>query len=140
MIVLDLSCEQGHPFEGWFRSAEDFAGQCERGQVHCPVCGSNVVLRQPSAPKLVSVRSKNPPPAPKEVDPASAAQQIAALLRAMAAGAEDVGKRFPEEARKIHYGDAEHRSVRGQASRAQVEELLDEGIGVLPVPPDSDLH
>lgn len=139
MIVIDVLCEHGHDFEGWFRSAEEFVRQQAAGQVCCPRCGTSAVRRRPSAAHLGSSR-----PAPEArgrvEDPAVLARMLAAHLRSMARQAVDVGERFPEEARRIHYGDADPRTVRGRASRDELEALIDEGIGVLPVPPEDDLH
>jgi hypothetical protein len=139
LIVLNLECSQQHAFEGWFASSDAFEQQCADGLVTCPVCGDTQVRRTPSAPY---VRSSAPSPAPK--NPQAGAARLAEFieqLRHAASGAEDVGKAFADEARKIHYGDAPERSIRGQASREDVSELIDEGISVLPVPPaKDDLH
>ncbi|MCB1958491.1 MAG: DUF1178 family protein [Rhodocyclaceae bacterium] len=142
MIVLDVTCDQGHRFEGWFASSAAFSEQCDQGLVACPTCGSTRVTRLPSAPYVSTTRHSQPEPttAPPRHDPAVIARQLAASLRAMAAQAEDVGAAFPQEARRIHYGDSERKQVRGQASRREIESLLDEGIGILPVPGDDDLH
>ncbi|MCB1886801.1 MAG: DUF1178 family protein [Rhodocyclaceae bacterium] len=140
MIVFDVACELGHRFEGWFASAEAFASQNERGLVTCPVCGSGRVTRQLSAPYVSTPRHGGPDRPSAPLDPATVRRQLAASLRAMAVGAEDVGQAFAEEARRIHYGESDPRRVRGQASREDVESLLDEGIGILPVPGDDDLH
>jgi hypothetical protein len=152
VIVFNLGCDKEHRFEGWFASAEAFDQQLAGGLVTCPVCGSADISRLPSAPYVVT-RHQQPPeapthPAPGGIQhppgPASAmtpeAAVVMALLRRMARESEDVGERFPEEARRIHYGEAEARSIRGQAAREDLEELLEEGIMVLPVPGDEDLH
>ncbi len=140
MIVFDVACDQGHKFEGWFASAEAFASQRDQGLVSCPICGSSQVARQLSAPYVSTPRDSGRDKRSMPADPAMLARQLAAGLRALAAGAEDVGQAFPDEARRIHYGESERTSVRGQASREEVEALLDEGIGILPVPGDDDLH
>ncbi len=158
MIVLDLSCENDHAFEGWFASASAFESQLERRLVECPVCSSTQVVRKLSAP-YVNTRSsaarlpaQRPPsepaktapaPAPVSVPPPTQEAVVAVMkvLRQMASSSEDVGKRFSEEARRIHYGEAEARSIKGQASADDVGELIEEGIMVVPLPPDeSDLH
>ena len=136
MIVIDISCDRGHAFEGWFATAVDFDEQRDAGMLRCPECNSSAVTRLPSAPHLSSRPGNASPP----VDSAVAAQQLAAALRALASGATDVGKGFAEEARRIHRGESAARSVRGEATRSEVEELLEEGIPVLPVPSDKDLH
>ena len=161
MKVFDLQCEAGHGFEGWFGSEEDYQSQCARGLLTCPLCGSAEVVRLPSAPRLnlstsraetPSARSAAPVqvPSPRPVShPAPAAtperQQAEAIflqaVRHVLAHTEDVGGRFAEEARRIHHGEAEERAIRGKASSADMLELIDEGIPILPVPPDKDdLH
>jgi hypothetical protein len=137
VIVLDLSCDNEHRFEGWFANADAFANQLARGLVECPQCGSRHVERRPSAPYVntaVSRDSTTPPQPP--ADPA----QVIAALRLAARAAEDVGERFPDEARRIHYGESEARNIRGRASGDDLGELLEEGIMVLPVPDDTGLQ
>ncbi len=154
MIVLDLCCDKEHRFEGWFGSAEAFADQVARGLVECPACASRTVRRLPSAP-YVQTRHATPnsvPPAAAGAMPAAAPQPsapvtleaaaaVVSMLRKLAREAEDVGARLPEEARKMHHGETEARNIRGAASRDEVEELLEEGIMLMPVPPmEEDLH
>ncbi len=138
MKVLNLQCIHGHGFEGWFASEDDFLGQQERGLLECPVCGETGVAKLPSAPRLNLGAAKEPAAAPKQdvVAAPDAAMQAAWLkmVRHVMAHTEDVGERFAEEARKIHYGESEERGIRGQASREETEALLEEGIGVLPLP------
>ncbi len=138
MIIIDLCCSQDHRFEGWFGSAEAFNDQHAKGQVACPTCGATTVQRLPSAPYVRTGDDARPAPAPTEtrapeLSPESIASVIA-LLRNIGKTAEDVGGRFPEEARRIHYGESEARSIRGAASRKEASELLDEGIMILPLP------
>ena len=140
MKVLDLRCAHGHGFEGWFASEEDFLDQNGRGLVECPICGDRVVQRMPSAPRL-NLGHAEPPPAPA---PQAAAPKPSPDLQALWLGAvrevlartEDVGERFPEEARRIHYGESPDRAIRGQATPREREALREEGIEVvsLPVP------
>lgn len=137
MIVFDLSCDRDHRFEGWFGDADAFASQSARGLIECPICGSTAITRRPSAPYIntrshsVEASAKAPPP-----DPA----QLIAALRMAARGAEDVGERFADEARRMHYGEADTRSIRGRASGDELVELIEEGIPVLPVPDDPPLQ
>ncbi|MCV2219572.1 DUF1178 family protein [Thauera sp. Sel9] len=151
MIVLDLCCSQEHRFEGWFASAEAFEEQCARQLVSCPVCGSTAVRRLPSAPYVQTRHSPfagnaveqvqaAPVPVSAEPDqpPHAVAENMLQMLRHMSRSAENVGDRLPEEARRIHYGEAEVRNIRGQASPEDVEELIDEGILVVPLPPGED--
>lgn len=139
MIVLNLQCNDAHPFEGWFDSVEDFDHQSKSAMVACPMCGNTHVSRLPSGP-MVKRSSDVVESAPKMM-----AQGMAEMIRAMAEMAknsEDVAERFPEEARRIHYGETEARAIRGQATLDETRELLEEGIAVLPVPfpAKSDLH
>jgi hypothetical protein len=143
MKVLNLQCSHAHGFEGWFASEDDFQGQLARGLVECPLCGDVQVTKMPSAPRLNLGAAQPPAPAQKatpdkqQVMAAPNAQLQAAwmqVVRQVMANTEDVGERFAEEARKIHYGESEERGIRGQATREETEALLEEGIPVLPLP------
>lgn len=144
MIVLDLSCDSEHRFEGWFANADAFANQNARGLIECPHCGSTRIERRPSAPYVNTTTSRRDSAPPAAAASASSAQpdpaHIMAALRVAARAAEDVGEKFPEEARRIHYGEAAARNIRGRASGDDLGELLEEGIMVLPVPDDSSLQ
>ena len=140
MKVLNLRCENGHGFEGWFASDDEFMDQNGRGLVECPMCGDKVISRMPTAPRLnLSGQREAPPAEPTSVDMQAAFLQA---VRQMMANTEDVGERFPEEARRIHYGEVPERSIRGHASPDEAEALRDEGIEVLslPLPPVDDVH
>ena len=136
MKVLDLRCGSDHRFEGWFASEEDFQSQEERGLVACPICADSHVSRLPSAPRLnVSNLREAPQPAP--VDPQVVRQtHFMRAVRHLIERTEDVGARFPEEARRIHYGEVAERGIRGQATPEAADALREEGIEVfsLPVP------
>lgn len=144
MKVLNLQCSQGHGFEGWFASHDDFESQCDKRLVLCPVCNDSEIIKMPSAPRLNlghdAVASDPVPAAPtpvQDVASVAPAQLQAAwmkMVRHVMAHTEDVGSKFAEEARKIHYGETSHRNIRGQASREETEALLDEGIEVVPLP------
>lgn len=142
MKVLNLQCGHGHGFEGWFGSEGEFQDQLARGLVACPLCGNAEVAKLPSAPRLNLGAAEPAPPArpvaPKQEVMAApdAALQAAwmKMVRHVLANTEDVGERFAEEARKIHYGESGERAIRGQASAEETEALLDEGIAVLPLP------
>ena len=135
MKVLDLSCANDHSFEGWFASEEEFTGQLGRGLVACPLCNDTAIVRLPSAPRLNVSRQRGAPPVPATVDGARAQMQARWLrgVREMMKNTEDVGAKFPEEARRIHYGEAEQRGIRGQASAADAVALREEGIEVVAV-------
>ncbi len=148
MIVYDLACAQGHRFEGWFGSGEDFVQQHARGLVRCPVCDAAEVERVPSA--RVSVTKAAPsraPAAPAVSSPGEGAiaglpVELIAKLREIVRNTENVGNRFPEEARKIHYEEVPARAIRGQASAEEAQSLRDEGIDFASIPPalTNDTH
>jgi hypothetical protein len=138
MKVLDLRCANGHGFEGWFASDDDFASQQARGLIECPLCADKAVGRLPSAPRLNLSGARDPAPSAAAMASPGAELQAAWMkaVRHVIANTEDVGERFAEEARRIHYGETESRGIRGKASSQQREALLEEGIEVatLPVP------
>jgi hypothetical protein len=160
MKVLNLQCAHQHSFEGWFASEDDFQSQLSRGLVECPLCADKAVQKMPSAPRLnLGAQAGRPatsdaPADAKSADAASLpsasgggtavavqpgqnqAHQAAFLkaLRHVIANTEDVGERFADEARAMHYGDTEARNIRGQASPQETVELLEEGIEVMPLP------
>jgi hypothetical protein len=134
MKVLNLRCANDHRFEGWFASEDDFKSQVSLAMVQCPLCGDATVARLPSAPRLnVSKLRDEPSPVAPDAQARMQAHWMKAV-RQVLANTEDVGERFPEEARRIHYGEVEQRSIRGQASKADAEALRDEGIEVVAVP------
>lgn len=139
MKVLNLRCANGHGFEGWFASNDDFMSQNGRGLVECPLCADKVVTRLPSAPRLNLSGAKEPavPAVQTPAAPPQAADLQAAWLstvRQLMANTEDVGERFAEEARRIHYGEEEARGIRGQATQQEREALRDEGIETMSIP------
>jgi len=140
MKVFDLHCRHGHAFEGWFSSEDDFLGQQARRLVACPVCDDSTVTRRPSAPRLNLSGAQ----APAEPAPPAAAQTVARpadlqagwlqAVRELVARTEDVGERFAEEARRIHYGESPQRGIRGQASPEERQALQEEGIETVAIP------
>ncbi len=144
MKVLDLRCSHGHGFEGWFASNEAFEGQLADGLVECPVCADTRIVKLLSAPRLNLGNAKAPAETAASPAPAAPSAQVPAesspearwmrAVREVLAKTEDVGDRFADEARKMHYGETEERGIRGQATREQTEALLDEGIPVMPLP------
>lgn len=147
MKVLDLKCAQHHVFEGWFASEDDFQSQHARGLVSCPLCGDAQVHKQLSAPRLnlgtfhpaepvSSAPSEPAPPTlPAPVAPPEAQAAWMKMMREVVAKTEDVGERFANVARQMHYGEVEERGIRGRTTPKQAMELLEEGIGVMPLPP-----
>lgn len=142
MKVFNLGCGQEHGFEGWFASADAFDDQLARGLIECPFCGDKSIRRLPSAPRLnlSSAGAETPaaPPKGSGAEGAPSAQQLHALwarvARYIRENTEDVGDRFAEEARRIHYAEAPERAIRGTATREETRELSDEGIEVLAFP------
>jgi hypothetical protein len=141
MKVLNLRCSNGHGFEGWFASDEEFMEQNGGGLLQCPLCADNVVTRMPSAPRLNLSGAREPTAvavAPPEAPKAPEAQEMQALwmkaVRHVLAHTEDVGERFAEEARRIHYGEVPQRGIRGQVSPEQRDDLIDEGIEIFALP------
>ena len=134
MKVLNLRCAHDHRFEGWFASSDDFESQTSRGLVSCPVCTDTAVTRLPTAPRIKSSapRRDEGSPAPDAGNELQNAWMQA--VRHMMASTEDVGARFPEEARRMHYGETATRGIRGQASREDADALRDEGIEVMAMP------
>lgn len=133
MLVANLTCTGSHRFEGWFRSDTELNRQLDAHAVSCPLCHSTDIRRLPSAPALLSGRKA---PAKASATDGNAAPTAEAMrrFRDYVRGAEDVGERFAEEARRIHYGESPQRHIRGASSLAQTRELLEEGIAVLPLP------
>lgn len=135
MKVLNLRCAHDHRFEGWFGSDEDFESQLGRGLVTCPACGAAAIDKLPSAPRLnvSGLKQEEAAAAPGERVAALQAAMLNAVQQMMA-NTEDVGARFPEEARRIHYGEVEARGIRGQASREDAQALREEGIEIVSLP------
>ena len=149
MKVLDLQCASGHAFEGWFASEDDFQAQLGRSLVACPLCASTQITKLLSAPRLNLSGARHVPdaaPAPVSAPEAHAPTDVANLdprqlqaawmkaVQHVMAQTEDVGARFAQEARKMHYGETEERGIRGQATPQETRELLEEGIQVVPLP------
>ena len=148
MKVLNLQCSHQHSFEGWFGSEDDFQSQLVRGLIECPLCADKTIQKMPSAPRLnlgaqqaSGTASTSTALAPLESPDATPSQganlpaQVAFLkaLRHVVSNTEDVGQRFADEARRMHYGEVEARGIRGQASVRDAVDLLEEGIEVMPL-------
>jgi hypothetical protein len=151
MIRYSLQCERGHAFDSWFQSSAAYDSQVRRKLVSCPACGSAKVGKAIMAPRIVSQRGRDPiePAAPAAVSTEAAAPASTPLLMAqerelraklrelrdhIVKNADNVGERFPTEARKMHYGDIEHRPIYGEASPDEARALIDEGVEVSPLP------
>ncbi len=153
MIHYNLRCERGHAFESWFQSSAAYESQEKRKLVNCPVCGSAKVERAIMAPRIVSKKGRDKAePAPVAAAPADSAapaatptpllmaqeRELRAKLKELrdhiVKNADNVGERFPNEARKMHYGDIEHRPIYGEASPDEARALIEEGVEVSPLP------
>lgn len=142
MIVYNLACEHQHPFEGWFTSPADFENQRDRGLVECPICSSKQVERKLHAPRInvgaappskaEAVESATQPDG--KIDYAKLREAMLGFARHVRENTEYVGEQFADEARAMHYGDKEHRGIRGRADRETAEALRDEGIEFSPLP------
>ena len=164
MKVLNLRCSHQHSFEGWFGSEDDFQSQLGRGLIECPLCADKDIQKMPSAPRLnlgghaaseaesahhaapahapanpltTQENSSIQLPQPRDAADGMPVAAQAAFLKAVRhvlAHSEDVGQGFADEARRMHYGEVEARSIRGQASARETVDLLEEGIEVMPLP------
>ena len=152
MIRYDLRCEHGHAFDSWFQSSSAYDSQVKRKLVTCPVCGSAKVEKAIMAPQIVSRKGREKPVARacgggarRGFDASKSTPLLMAQERELRAklkelrdhivkNADNVGERFPNEARKMHYGDIEHRPIYGEASPEEAKALIDEGVEVSPLP------
>ncbi|HEU0084979.1 MAG TPA: DUF1178 family protein [Bradyrhizobium sp.] len=149
MIRYNLRCDAGHAFESWFQSSSAYESQEKRKLVGCPACGSTSVERAIMAPQIVSKKKDRAEPvaAAPSTDvavPASTPlmmaqeRELRAKLKELrdhiVKNADNVGERFPNEARKMHYGELEHRPIYGEASPEEARSLIDEGVEVSPLP------
>jgi hypothetical protein len=144
MICFSLNCENDHTFEGWFRDGATYERQAQDGDIACPTCGVRAVRKAMMAPAVVRSGGRDLVPVPEPAVPAppvtdevKAAFAVAMLRRLrthVMENFENVGERFPEEARRIHYGDAEEREIYGRATLEEAKELVEEGVSVRPLP------
>lgn len=155
MIKYALNCEQGHTFESWFQDSDAYDQQAEHGQVSCPHCGSAKVEKAIMAPRLSATVKKRKAPVEQPIVSAPAAPEVPTATAPVAIispqeqalrtklkelrdhltkNADNVGTKFPEEARKMHYGEIEHRSIYGVASAEEAKDLAEEGIEFHPLP------
>jgi hypothetical protein len=142
VIIFDLKCApQGHVFEAWFGSSSAFEEQRSRGLVACPLCGSSEVAKAPMAPAVGAKGNSSSSSAPSEGQFSGAPAEVKTMLAAVAAlqktllaGSESVGRRFASEARAIHLGDADPRPIHGEATRAEAESLIEEGVAIAALP------
>ena len=153
MIRYALACENGHTFESWFASSAAYDKQVKRSLVTCPICNSAKVEKAIMAPRLSGTKKhgddavaasapEQPTPVPEAPAPVAMMspqehelrKKLTEIREHLTKNADYVGRKFPEEARKMHYGDIEHRSIYGEASPDQAKELHEEGIEFHPLP------
>jgi hypothetical protein len=150
MIRYDLRCEQGHSFESWFQSSSAYDSQVRRKLVSCPDCGSIKVEKAIMAPRIAKSRKADMPTAAEPVAANESTETTTPLMMApqeaelraklkelrdhVTKNADNVGDKFPNEARKMHYGDIEHRPIYGEASPDEARSLMEEGVEVMPLP------
>ncbi|MBR0899259.1 DUF1178 family protein [Bradyrhizobium tropiciagri] len=149
MIRYTLRCERGHQFESWFQSSSAYESQERRHLIDCPSCGSDKVERAIMAPRVIGKKGREPAQPAPAVPVETASNESTSLMMAqerelrsklkelrdhIVKNADNVGDRFPNEARKMHYGDIEHRPIYGEASPEEARALIDEGVEVSPLP------
>jgi len=133
MIVYDLKCRDGHQFEAWFRDSGAFDAQVEAGDLLCPVCGCANVQKALMAPNL-SRGEASPPAAQEDPRAVQARRALLELRRQVESNCDYVGARFPEEARRIHYGESDPRGIYGETTSEEAEALKEEGVEVQRIP------
>ena len=134
MIRFSLTCERDHGFEAWFRNNEDFDTQKKRGFVECPSCASRKIEKALMAPAVSSSRKREKMALAMSEQQRQAMAQIKALTEKIREGAENVGDKFAEEARKIHFGETEPRGIYGEATQEEARSLAEDGVGFMPLP------
>ena len=142
MIRYALNCDQGHEFESWFPSSSAYDKQAKRGLLSCPHCGSDKIEKAIMAPRLSGTNREAAPEAPVPKNPVAMLSpqereirtKLKELRDHLTKNAENVGQKFPEQARKMHYGEIEHRSIYGEASPDEAKKLVEEGIEFHPIP------
>ncbi|MCU0830063.1 MAG: DUF1178 family protein [Rhizobiaceae bacterium] len=139
MIRFSLTCDGGHAFDGWFASNDAFDTQRKRGLIDCPHCGTIKVDKAIMAPGVITSDRKAAPsrdlgPVALDPDRVEMMAKLREMVKSVRDNADHVGTEFAEEARKIHFGEAPERAIYGEASRDEVEALLEDGVPVAPLP------
>jgi hypothetical protein len=142
MILYELKCQAGHHFEAWFKDSAAYDRQAKRGLIACPVCNDTKIGKAPMAPSIQGGKGREsapqPAPAPEaapvQAERMDALEAVRELVRQIEANCENVGDKFPDEARRIHYGESEKRGIYGEASLDETKALKDEGIEVAALP------
>ena len=138
MIRYSLVCDNAHDFDAWFRNSDDFDRQKKRGLVECPECASKKVGKALMAPAVSTSRGKEKVALAMGEEQRKAMAALKELSKKMLEGAEDVGDRFAEEARKIHFGETEARGIYGEATPEEAAGLVEDGVAFMPIPVFSD--
>lgn len=134
MIRFSLGCEHGHEFEGWFRSNDDFETQKKRGLIDCPECGSHKVQKTLMAPAVSTSKRQEKVALAMNAEQRRIMAEMKALTEKMRENAENVGPKFADEARKIHFGETEARGIYGEASPDEARSLAEDGVPFMPMP------
>lgn len=134
MIRFSLSCEREHGFEAWFRNGDDYEAQRKRGLVECPHCGSAKVEKALMAPAVSTSRKQEKIALAMGAQQKRAMEQLKELSQKMRENADYVGDKFAEEARKIHFGEADHRGIYGEATPEEAAGLVEDGVDFMPIP------
>ncbi|MBS9722411.1 DUF1178 family protein [Tianweitania sp. BSSL-BM11] len=134
MISYSLHCAEGHDFEAWFRNADDYDAQAQRGLVTCPTCGSAKVNKALMAPAVSTAKRRETLALAAGAEQAKMIAQLQELARKVRSSAENVGDKFAEEARKIHFGETQARGIYGEATLEEAKSLAEDGVGFLPLP------
>jgi hypothetical protein len=145
VIAYNLICKDGHEFEGWFADSNTYAAQEKAGDLVCPICGDASISKAVMAPAVMTsvtkAKGKLPPTQPGAAEQQKLRQFVAGFRKYVEENADYVGPQFPEEARKIHYGEAEARHIYGESTLREAQELIEEGIEIAPLPADpNDLN
>jgi hypothetical protein len=139
VITYNLRCAMGHVFEGWFKDSATYESQASTGELSCPTCGDESISKAIMAPSVKGTVTKAKgasEPTPEQR--AQLRQYVSGYRKFIQDNADYVGKQFPEEARKIHYGESEERHIYGESTVAEAKELIEEGVKIAPMPPDPD--
>ena len=134
MIRFSLACDDGHEFEGWFRSNDDFDKQKKRGLIDCPDCGSHRVDKTLMAPAVSTGRKQEKMALAMNAEQRRIMGEMKALSDKLRENADYVGGKFAEEARKIHFGETEARGIYGEASPDEAKSLVEDGVPFMPIP------
>ena len=140
MVIYDLICDNFDQFEGWFKNLADYEGQREQGLLTCPLCGSGHVKKIPHTTSILKIHKNTSDSKPEEyaLNTGNQKEIYKQIRKFIKANFEDVGNRFADEARKIHFGETEDRNIKGKAKAEEIRELMEDGIEAYPLPPDPE--